>query len=115
MWGRASTPVGWNEARHSNCRTTVSDPHQLQVGHNANEVGGEMRTALRVLSTMLLILAAFALVMYVFVYTIFRFSLGHISSDVFYACSTVLFLCTEFLVNVAWRAIWNRFFSRLHS
>jgi hypothetical protein len=69
-----------------------------------------MRMALRVLSTVFLTLTAFALVMYVFVYTIFRFSLGHIASGVFYVSSAVLFVCTAFLVNLGWRAIWERFF-----
>jgi hypothetical protein len=50
--------------------------------------------------------------MYAFVYTIFRFSLGYIRSDVFYIAAGVLFVCTAFLLNAAWQAFCNRFFSK---
>jgi hypothetical protein len=71
-----------------------------------------MSKALRILIAVVLTLAAFGAVMHVFIYTIFRFSLGHVRSDVFYIGASILFVCTTFLVNVAWRVIYNRFFTK---
>jgi hypothetical protein len=71
-----------------------------------------MRIAIRISIAVVLTLAAFGAVMYTFIYTIFRFSLGYIRSDVFYIVAGVLFVCTTFLVNVAWWAFCNRFFAK---
>ncbi len=72
-----------------------------------------MRIVIRILISVVLTLAAFGAVMYAFIYTIFRFSLGYIRSDVFYIVAGVLFVCTTFLVNVAWWAFCNGFFKKL--
>ena len=71
-----------------------------------------MMRAIRILIALVLTLATFGAVMYAFIYTIFRFSLGYIRSDVFYIVAGVLFVCTTFLVNVAWWAFCNRFFEK---
>jgi hypothetical protein len=71
-----------------------------------------MRTAIRILIAVVLTLATFGAAMYAFIYTIFRFSLGYIRSDVFYIAAGILLVCTTFLVNVAWQAFCNRFFTK---
>ena len=71
-----------------------------------------MRRAIRILIAVVLTMAAFGAVMYALIYTIFRFSLGYIRSDVFYIAAGFLFVCTTFLVNVAWQSFCNRFFTK---
>jgi hypothetical protein len=71
-----------------------------------------MRRATRILIAVVLTLAAFGALMYAFIYAIFRFRLGYIQSDVFYVAAGLLFVCTTFLVNVAWQAFCNRFFTK---
>jgi hypothetical protein len=68
-----------------------------------------MREATRILVAVVLTLAAFAAVMCAFVYAIFHFSLGYMRSDLFGFAAAVLFICTTFLVNIAWQAPCNRF------
>ena len=71
-----------------------------------------MRRAIRILIAVVITMAAFGAVMYALIYTIFRFSLGYVRSDVFYIAAGFLFVCATFLVNVAWQAFCNRFFTK---
>jgi hypothetical protein len=71
-----------------------------------------MMRAIRILIAVVLTLAVFFAVMYVFIFTIFRFNLGYIRSYVFYIAAGILFVCTTFLVNVAWQAFCHRFFTK---
>ncbi len=71
-----------------------------------------MRRAIRILIAVVLTLAAFGALMCAFIYAIFRFSLGYIQSYVFYVAAGLLFVCIAFLVNVAWQAFCNRFFTK---
>jgi len=75
-------------------------------------MGRTMMRPIRILTAVALTVTAFGTVMYTFVYAIFRFNLGHIRSDVFYIATGVLFVCTTFLVNAAWQAFCNRFFTK---
>jgi hypothetical protein len=71
-----------------------------------------MNKAIRIAVGVLMTLTLFGGLMYLFIYEVFRFNYGHIRGDVFNLVAVVVFVCSAFLVSVAWQAVCNRFLKK---